>query len=86
MVKIVGICGSLRAASYNRGLLRAAAGMTPAGATLEMVSYARRVASADGTLLAVVQEGPQPNGGRFRNFQVYRRKTAQGGAEPRTVR
>jgi chromate reductase len=34
MVKIVGICGSLRAASYNRGLMRAAAGMLPEGATL----------------------------------------------------
>lgn len=38
-----------------------------------VVAYARRVASADGSLLAVVQEGPRPDGGRFRNFQVYRR-------------
>jgi chromate reductase len=37
MVKIVGICGSLRAASYNRGLLRAAASLLPEGATLEVV-------------------------------------------------
>lgn len=36
MVRIIGICGSLRAASYNRGLLRAAAAMLPAGATLDM--------------------------------------------------
>jgi chromate reductase len=35
-MRIVGICGSLRAASYNRGLLRAAAAMLPAGATLEV--------------------------------------------------
>lgn len=40
-----------------------------------VVAYARRVASADGTLLAVVQEGQQP-GGRFRNFQIYRRRQA----------
>ena len=38
-----------------------------------VVAYARRVVSADGSLLAVVQEGPHPEGGRFRNFQVYRR-------------
>ncbi len=37
------------------------------------VAYARRVASIDGELLAVVQEGPRPDGSRFRNFQVYRR-------------
>ncbi|WP_233255956.1 NADPH-dependent FMN reductase [Falsiroseomonas bella] len=37
MVKIVGICGSLRAASYNRALLRAAAAHLPAGVTLEVV-------------------------------------------------
>jgi chromate reductase len=36
MVRIVGICGSLRAASYNRALLRAAAETLPEGATLEM--------------------------------------------------
>ena len=36
MVRIVGICGSLRAASYNRGLLRAAASALPEGATLEV--------------------------------------------------
>lgn len=38
-----------------------------------VVAYARRAASADGTLMAVVQEGQQPDGSRFRNFQVYRR-------------
>jgi hypothetical protein len=38
-----------------------------------VVAYARRVASHDGRLLAVVQEGPRPDGSRFRNFQVYRR-------------
>ncbi|WP_372622541.1 NADPH-dependent FMN reductase [Falsiroseomonas sp.] len=37
MVRIVGLCGSLRAASYNRGLLRAAASSLPEGATLEVV-------------------------------------------------
>ncbi|WP_270938168.1 NADPH-dependent FMN reductase [Falsiroseomonas oryzae] len=36
MTRIVGICGSLRAASYNRGLLRAAAASLPPGATLEV--------------------------------------------------
>lgn len=35
-MRIVGICGSLRAASWNRGLLRAAAEMLPEGATLEV--------------------------------------------------
>jgi hypothetical protein len=37
-------------------------------------AFARRVASADGELLAIVQEGHSPEGGRFRNFQVYRRE------------
>jgi chromate reductase len=32
---ILGIAGSLRAASYNRGLLRAAAGLLPSGVDLE---------------------------------------------------
>lgn len=41
-----------------------------------VVAYARRVASADGALLAVVQEGQQPSGSRFRNFQIYRRALA----------
>ena len=35
---ILGIAGSLRAASYNRGLLRAAAGLLPAGVELEVFS------------------------------------------------
>jgi hypothetical protein len=37
------------------------------------IAYARRVASEGGDLLAIVQEGQRPDGGRFRNFQVYRR-------------
>lgn len=37
MVRIIGICGSLRAASYNRALLRAAAASLPEGATLDVV-------------------------------------------------
>jgi chromate reductase len=36
MVKIVGICGSLRAASYNRGLMRVAAASVPPGVALEV--------------------------------------------------
>ncbi|HEU4556878.1 MAG TPA: hypothetical protein VFS20_03475 [Longimicrobium sp.] len=36
-------------------------------------AFARRVASTDGELLAIVQEGESPEGSRFRNFQVYRR-------------
>ena len=40
----------------------------------EEIAYARRVASEDGELLAIVQEGLRPEGGRFRNFQVYRRR------------
>lgn len=37
MIKIAGICGSLRAASYNRGLLRAAASAVPEGASMTVV-------------------------------------------------
>jgi chromate reductase len=37
MVRLVGICGSLRAASYNRGLLRVAAASLPEGASLDVV-------------------------------------------------
>ncbi|MGG5820727.1 NADPH-dependent FMN reductase [Falsiroseomonas sp. HW251] len=37
MVKIAGICGSLRAASYNRGLLRVAAASVPDGASIQVV-------------------------------------------------
>lgn len=37
------------------------------------IASARRVASADGELLAVVQEARMPAGTRVRNFQVYRR-------------
>jgi hypothetical protein len=37
------------------------------------VAYARRVVSADRTLLAVVQETLAPDGTTVRNFQVYRR-------------
>jgi chromate reductase, NAD(P)H dehydrogenase (quinone) len=36
-MRIVGLCGSLRAASYNRALLRAAAENLPDGATLDVV-------------------------------------------------
>ncbi len=35
-MKILGICGSLRKASYNRGLLEAAAEMAPEGVTIEI--------------------------------------------------
>lgn len=38
MTKIVGIAGSLRAASYNAALLRAAAGLMPPGSSLEIAS------------------------------------------------
>lgn len=36
MTKILGICGSLRKASFNRAALRAAQSLLPQGATLEM--------------------------------------------------
>lgn len=39
----------------------------------QLVAYARRIASADGQLLAVVQETALDGGQRTRNFQVYRR-------------
>ena len=38
-----------------------------------VVAFARRVASLDGQLLAVVQEAARPDGTRSRNFQLYRR-------------
>ena len=40
------------------------------------VAFARRVASADGRLLAVVRESQTAQGGTARNFQVYRRVEA----------
>ncbi len=36
-MRVVGLCGSLRAASFNLGLLRAAGSMLPEGVTLEVV-------------------------------------------------
>ena len=39
-IKILGIAGSLRAASYNRGALRAAQKLMPPGATLEIFELA----------------------------------------------
>ena len=39
-IKILGIAGSVRAASYNRGALRAAQKLMPAGATLEVFELA----------------------------------------------
>jgi NAD(P)H-dependent FMN reductase len=38
MTTIIGIAGSLRAASFNASLLRAAAGMAPAGTSIEVKS------------------------------------------------
>ncbi|CAM5397904.1 NADPH-dependent FMN reductase [Eoetvoesiella caeni] len=38
MIKLIGIAGSLRRHSYNRGLLRTAVELAPAGATLQAVS------------------------------------------------
>ena len=38
--RILGIAGSLRQGSYNRGLLRAAAGLLPSGAVLDLVELA----------------------------------------------
>jgi NAD(P)H-dependent FMN reductase len=38
MVTILGLCGSLRAASYNAGLLRAAAELAPVGCRVELGS------------------------------------------------
>jgi hypothetical protein len=37
------------------------------------IGYARRVASKDGGLMVVVQDGAREDGEKFRNFQVYRR-------------
>ncbi len=39
----------------------------------QRLAYARRVVSADQTLLAVVQEAIAPDGVPVRNFQLYRR-------------
>jgi hypothetical protein len=41
------------------------------------MAYARRRASADGTLLATVQESRRPDGSTYRNFQVYRRRDSK---------
>lgn len=53
----------------------------------EQVAYARRVASADGKLLAVMQEARDPDGVKYRNFQLYRRirgtSRARGEGSPR---
>jgi len=49
MARIVGIAGSLREASYNRALLRAAAELSPPGTTLEIASI-REVPLYDGDL------------------------------------
>ena len=40
------------------------------------IGYSHRVASHDGTLLVVVQDGARENGDKFRNFQLYRRADA----------
>ena len=40
MAKIIGIAGSLRKASFNAALLRAAAGLVPAGTEIEIASIA----------------------------------------------
>ncbi|MEO7328694.1 MAG: NADPH-dependent FMN reductase [Minicystis sp.] len=40
MAKIIGIAGSLRKASFNAALLRAAAGLAPAGTEVEIASIA----------------------------------------------
>ncbi len=44
----------------------------------QQVAWARRRASDDGQLLAVVQTGATPEGEPFRNFQVYRRREGAG--------
>lgn len=44
----------------------------------EAVRLARRVASADGSLLAVVQESRGAGTARARNFQLYRRRPLPG--------
>ena len=59
MTRILGIAGSLRKASFNAGLLRAAEGLMPAGATLEAHTlhgvplYDADVEAADGVPPAV---------------------------------
>lgn len=47
----------------------------------QIVAYARRIASADGQLLAVVQETVFDGGQRARNFQVYRRTAGPSGQD-----
>ncbi|HSV35395.1 MAG TPA: NADPH-dependent FMN reductase [Ramlibacter sp.] len=57
MPTILAISGSLRAASYNTALLRAAAGLMPAGATLDVASL-RGIPLYDGDIEA--NEGIPP--------------------------
>lgn len=60
-VKLVGVAGSLRRLSFNKGLLNAAAELLPAGATLEIVPiddiplYDADVEAADGIPPAVTR-------------------------------
>ena len=51
MVTIVGLCGSVRRASFNLMLLRAAAELVPAGTTIEIASI-REIPLYDGDLEA----------------------------------
>ncbi len=59
MTTILGLSGSLRRASFNAGLLRAAAGMTPAGTTIlqgsirEVPLYDADLEAAEGLPAAV---------------------------------
>jgi chromate reductase, NAD(P)H dehydrogenase (quinone) len=56
-VRILGIAGSLRRGSYNRGLIRAAQELTPEGATFETFDV-RSLPHYDGDLDALMEPAP----------------------------
>ena len=64
-IKIVGFAGSLRRASYNRGLIRAAAASAPPGITLDVYDLAEIPLYNQDVEDAGEPAGPAARGGRL---------------------